>query len=139
MLQGNPYPVGCNPPTSNLQDIKDKCADQPAKNMRHPTTSTCCLCWTAEVGNNSFFKTVGTCKMFCAVLRANNVIKVLILWSWQRHFLRLCTHSIYTQYNRTLCTHINVCTFMHLPWKPLHPLCSLCGYGAGCTHIGRWL
>ena len=42
-------------PTRNLQDIKDKHADQPAKNVPHPTTSTCCLCSTAVAGNIFFF------------------------------------------------------------------------------------
>jgi hypothetical protein len=43
-------------PTRNLQNITDKQADQPAKNMLHPTAPTRCLCRTAVVGKNSFSK-----------------------------------------------------------------------------------
>jgi len=38
---------------------------------------------------------------------------------------------MYTVYmdNRALYVYINACTYMHLHWKPLHPLCSWSGYG----------
>jgi len=35
---------------------QDKQADQPAKREQHHITYTCCLCWNAMVGNNSFSK-----------------------------------------------------------------------------------
>ena len=50
----------CNAPiaslnalTKNLQNIKDKHADQP---VTHPIIFSCCLCWTVVVGDNSVFK-----------------------------------------------------------------------------------
>lgn len=50
---------GCNlyASATNLINIKHKHTDQPnKKNVRIPTASTCCLCWTIVAGNNSFSK-----------------------------------------------------------------------------------
>ena len=53
------------------------------------------------------------CKMFVHCCRAHYVIKMLIFRSWQKRFLRLCIHNIYSQcmYNRALHTYINICTY----------------------------
>jgi hypothetical protein len=75
---------------------KEKRADQPFKNVRQPTATTCCLHWTGEVGNNSFSKAYVYARCFVYCYWAHYVIKVLISWSWQRRFLRLCVHKIYT-------------------------------------------
>ena len=116
-------------PARNLQNIKNKQADQPVKKQGHPMTPTCCLSWISVVGPQLIFKNVCMCKMFCTMLyRRHYVIKVLILWSWQRHFLCLCIHNVYTQYNSALHPYINLCTYIHPHWKPLHPLCSQFGY-----------
>lgn len=50
-------------------------------------------------------------------------IKLLVLWSWRRRFLRLCVQSMYKQwmYNTALCTDID-------------PLCSSCAHGPNCDH-----
>jgi len=41
-------------PLGIFQNIKH--ADQPTNKMWQSTTSACCLCWTALVGNNSLWK-----------------------------------------------------------------------------------
>jgi hypothetical protein len=58
-----------------------------------------------------------------------------IVWSSQRHFLHLCIQNMYTQhmYNRALYTYINIRTYMHPHWKPLHPLCSRSGHRPGAN------
>jgi len=33
-------------------------------------------------------------------------------------------------YNRAVYTYVNLCTYIHPHWKPLHPLCSRCGYAS---------
>jgi hypothetical protein len=45
------------------------------------------------------------------------VIKVLILWSWQRYFLHLCIHNVYSQYmyNTALYTHIYKHSYLCAP------------------------
>lgn len=53
------------------------------------------------------------CKMFCVYCcRAHYVIKMFIFRSWQKRFLRLRVHNIYSQcmYNGALHTYINICT-----------------------------
>jgi hypothetical protein len=55
----------------------------------------------------------------------------------------LCTliHSLYTHthtqymYNIALCTYMNVCTYMHPYWKPLHPLCLLSDYMPSASSV----
>lgn len=79
-----------------MQNINEKRADQPFKNVRHPTATPCCLHWTGKVGNNSFSKAYVYARCFVQCYMAHYVIKLLISWSWQRRFLRLCVHKIYT-------------------------------------------
>jgi hypothetical protein len=69
----------------------------PLKNVRHPTASTYCHCWTAVVGNNSLSKMYIYARCFVQCYKAHCGAKVLILWSWQRRFLRLCIHNIHTR------------------------------------------
>ena len=59
------------------------------KNVSHPAAFTCCLCWIAVVGKNSFSKTYVHVRCFVPRYTARYVIKVLTLWSWQRHFFTL--------------------------------------------------
>jgi hypothetical protein len=99
----------------------------PLKDMRHSTTSTCCPCWTTVVGNNSFSKMYEYARCFVQCSRVHCVVNVLILQSWQRSFLCLCIHNIYTPYmtNRALYTYINVCTYIHCTGSR----CNHCAYG----------
>ena len=46
---------------------------------------------------------------FVRCYKAQYIIRVFILWSWQRRLLRLCICNIYSQYNTALYTYINVC------------------------------
>jgi hypothetical protein len=73
----------------------------PLENVRHPTQSACCLCWTAVVENNSFSKLYARCFVQCN--RAHYIIEVLILWSWQRRFLLLYIHNTLDMYSICVC------------------------------------
>ena len=68
------------------------------------------------------FKNTYLCTRFVQCYKAQCVIKVLILWSSEGNFLRLCIRNIcmYIQhmYHRALCT------YMHPLWKLLQTLCS---------------
>ena len=50
--------VDANTSSRDLQDIKNKHTDKTLKDLRHPTASSCCFCWTAVVGNDLSPKTV---------------------------------------------------------------------------------
>jgi len=67
-------------------------------------------------------------RCFMQRCRAHWIINALVLWSWQRPFLRLCIHCI-TYYNSSLHTYIKLCTYMHQQFNVLHPLCLRSGYG----------
>ena len=54
-------------PTRNLQNIKDKHADQPAKDVPHLTASTCCLLNLRRCKQLTV-KNVCICKVFCVML-----------------------------------------------------------------------
>lgn len=83
-------------PTRNFQNITDKYADQPTKNMLHPTAPTRCLCRTNVVGKNSFSKMyVRVSSVQC--YRAHYVIKVLILEAYYKCSLILCIQYMCTQ------------------------------------------
>ena len=118
----DPQTDGCNAPTRNwmyplgiCKLSKTNILISQLKNVRNPTISTCCLCWTAVGGDKSFSKKYIYARCFVQCYTAHYVITVLILWSWQRRSIRLCIHNIYTQYmyNRELHTHVSVCT--HAP------------------------
>jgi hypothetical protein len=100
----------------------------PLKNVRHPVTSRCCLCWN-----------VSTYKLdaFCSVTGAHYVIKVMNLWYWQRRFVSLHTHNRHTQYvcNRALyciriLTYMHICTCTRSRW-------TYCVHGPGYWPDGR--
>jgi hypothetical protein len=93
------------------------------KNDRHPTY----LCCTAVVRNNSFSEMHVYARCF---VQCNTTHYVFILSPDKGPFYAY-TYIIYIQYmyNRALYTYINVSTYTHPHWKPLHPLCSLSGYG----------
>ena len=101
------------------------------KNVWHPTASTCCLCWTIVVGNNSFSNmyVYARCSVLCR--RVRYVIKVLILRSWQRCFIMhmqyMCTLYVC---NGALCTYVNLCTCMYPHWKLCQPL-----HGHACAYV----
>jgi len=59
------------------------------------------------VGNNSFSKMYVYAKCYVQCYRMQSVIKVLIVWSWQRHVLSLCIHNMC---NKTLhmCIHVYI-------------------------------
>jgi hypothetical protein len=83
----------------------------PLNNVRRPSSSTSCLCWTAAVGNNSFSNMYVYAIYFVKCYKAQYVIGVFILWSWQRRLLRLRIHNIYSHYNTALFAYINVCIY----------------------------
>ena len=86
-------------PTRDLENVKDKHADQPAKKLRHPFASSCCLRRTAMDRNDSFSKIfVHICKMFF----------FFDVRRWQRCFLLLCIYNIYSLHITGLYTHVNV-------------------------------
>jgi hypothetical protein len=85
------------------------------------------------------FQSVCTYKTFCALLyRVHCVIQFLILQFVRGRFYAYAyVIYIYYVYNRALCVCINVCTYMHLHWKLLHPLCSWSGYRP-VVNTGTW-
>jgi len=103
-------------PTSNLQNTKPEHADQHATQPATPygihVPSLLYLCDWAVL----MFRNVCRGRCFVQCYRANCIIMVLVVWFWQRSFLRLCIHNIYTQCmcSRAVCIHINVCTYKHL-------------------------
>ena len=48
-------------------------------------------------------------------------------WGHNKGVFYAYAYTIYI-YNRALYTYINVRTYVHTHWKPLHPLCSWSGY-----------
>jgi hypothetical protein len=80
--------------TRHMQNIKYKPADQPAKKCVTPYRIHSLPLLNAVVGNNSFSKLYAHAGCFVRCCRGRYIIEVLILWSWQRRFLRLCIHNI---------------------------------------------
>ena len=67
--------VDANAPSRDLRNIKYKRTDSPIKNLRHTTASTCCLCRTAVLGNDSFTK------MFVHYYKEHCVLKAIgVTW-----------------------------------------------------------
>jgi len=81
-------------PTKGLQNIEDKQADESAKKLRPCTAFTFCLYCAAVVGNILFSKKIYV-YAWCFVPGYGEpyVIKMLILWSSRRLFLRLGIHN----------------------------------------------
>jgi hypothetical protein len=106
----------------------------PLKNVRHPTASTYCLCWTAVVGNNSLSKMYIYARCFVQCYKAHCGTKGLILWSWQRRVLRLCIRNVHP---RTIEHHTRMyvyapvleaaATIMFMVWLlPCFQRCGIC-------------
>jgi hypothetical protein len=81
-LQFRIYPIGIS-----------KLISAPKKHAT-PCGIHVCLCWTAVVGNNSFWNMYVHGKYFAQCDRAHYLIKALILLSRQRRFLRLCIRML---------------------------------------------
>jgi len=75
-------------------------------------------------------------RCFMQRYRAHCIIRVLILWSWQRLFLCLCIRYI-IYHNSSLHTYIKLCTYMHPNFNVLHPVCSWSGYGLDFQVLSR--
>jgi hypothetical protein len=125
----------CNTSTRNLQNFKDKHADQSAKKGMAPF----CL-HTLPLLNNCnwkqlIIKNVHICKMVLQCFRVHQVIKVskhhfsspekgayyAYMYVSYKH-----THTYSVMHNTPLHVHISICTYMHLHWKLLHSQFS-CG------------
>ena len=89
--------------------------------MRRRTVCTCCPTEQPWLETTHFKKCIVYASCFVQCYRARYVIKVLILWSWQRPSWNLRVRNTYTQcmYNRALYTHVNVCTFIHPHCQPM--------------------
>jgi hypothetical protein len=87
--------VGAMHPLGICKMIKH--ADLPTRKGATSYRTHVFICWTAVVGNNSFSKmyVLVYARCFVQCYRSHYVIKVFILWSWLRRFLRLCIHNIY--------------------------------------------
>ena len=111
-------------PTSRLQHIKHKPADQPAikhaKTMPHLRVASAEPPWLDKTHFEK--KTHILARCFVRYYRTHYVIKVLILWFSQRRFLRLCIDK---RYNKALHTYINVCRYVSPQWKH----CTNCVHG----------
>lgn len=57
--------------------------------------------------------------VFVQCYRAHGWIKVSIFWTWQRRFLRLCTHNMYPAYARIIII-IIIITICHELWIDRH-------------------
>jgi hypothetical protein len=80
----------------NLQNIKYRHDDQPAQKRAEPYRIHMLQLLNRHSSKKLMLKNVCICKMFVQCCAAHYVIKLLILWSWQRRFLRLCIHNICT-------------------------------------------
>ena len=67
------------------------------RNVRHPPTFRCCLCWSAVVGNNTFSNMCAHARCFAKCQWTYYEINGFIVWSWKWRFLCLCIHNIYPQ------------------------------------------
>jgi len=70
--------------------LKSDMLISPQKNVPHPAASTCCL-EPPRLHTICFKKMCVFVRCFVQCYRARCLIQTLNLWSWQRHFLLLCT------------------------------------------------
>ena len=111
-------------PTINLNSTRYQQADQPAKHVAHRTAAKRCLCWPDAVRRGSFSKLwVYMQDVFVQCCRAHCVTKVLILWPWQRRFVRLCIHKMHTYVSQSI---TYVCT---LTGTRTEQRCNHCVHG----------
>jgi hypothetical protein len=100
-------------PTRNLQNIKHNHTDQPAKEtcgtLLHPPVVTAEPPWldTTHFQKRKYVQNIlYSVRLYC-------VVKVLILWSWQRRFSHLCIlRVLYTLYYNKAIRHIE--TYVHI-------------------------
>jgi len=108
------------------------------KNIRHPTASTCCVCWTAVIGNNSFSKMYVRAGRFVSCYRAHYVMKVWFCVpnkgaSYANASVIYSRYVVYVWVNRPLYAYINAC--IHTRSRTGN-CCTYCARGMA-TGLGR--
>jgi hypothetical protein len=118
-------------PTSNLQDIKHRHAEHPAKKSATPcrihVVASAKPPWWETTSFQKCMYVHARCFVHCYV--AHCIIQSIDFGPEKGNFYTYAyIIYVYTQnmYNRPLYTYINVCTPTCLHWhrKPPHPLCS---------------